>query len=276
MGQFFFELNLIVMNRISQLILLATIAIFLNACEKPWQPLFNGENLDGWETFIGTPLNGFEDLHESATTYKVFSVVEVDGENLIRISGEVNGSLATLDTFSNYHLELVFKWGEQVYTRRNSGLLYHSFGDFGEALGTWMTNIECQLMHENMGDTYLMNNTVCETKVRKVNENYTFALVGELTQFGKDFNGPGIKKAMNAEKPLGEWNTVELYSVGRTTVHVVNGEIVMVNTNTGVYENGEIRPLNSGRIQLQSEGSELYIKSIRVKPIKEIPVEIIE
>ncbi len=264
------------MNRITQLILLAIFVLILNACEQPWQPLFNGENLDGWETYIGTPLNGFEDLHASATTDKVFRVVEVDREKLIRISGEVNGSLATLDTFSNYHLELVFKWGEQVYTRRNSGLLYHSFGDFGDALGTWMTNIECQLMHENMGDTYLMNNTVCETKASKTDENYTFDPLGNLTQFGKDFNGPGIKKATDAENAIGEWNTVELYSVGRTTVHLVNGEIVMVNTHTGVFEDGDIRPLQSGKIQLQSEGSELFIKSLRIKPIKEIPVKIIE
>lgn len=264
------------MNRIPTLFLLAILFILLHGCEKPWQPLFNGENLEGWETYIGTPLNGFEDLHASATTDKVFRVVEVDGEKLIRISGEVNGSLATLDTFSNYHLELVFKWGEQVYTRRNSGLLYHSFGDFGEAIGTWMTNIECQLMHENLGDTYLMNNTVCETKVNQTEAGYTFDQGGELTQFGKDFNGPGIKKEVDAEMQLGEWNTVELYSFGRTTVHVVNGQTIMVNTSTGIFENGKIKPLQSGKIQLQSEGAELFIKSLRIKPIKEIPVEIMQ
>jgi len=264
------------MNRIQSLFLLAIISVLLHGCEKPWQPLFNGENLEGWETYIGTPLNGFEDLHAAATTNKVFQVIEVDGEKLIRISGEVNGSLATVDTFSNYHLELVFKWGEKIYTRQNSGLLYHSFGDFGEAIGTWMTNIECQLMHENLGDTYLMNNTVCETKVTQTDAGYTFDPGGQLTQFGKDFNGPGIKKAVDAEKPLGKWNTVELYSFGGMTVHVVNGQTVMINTNTGVFEDENIQPLQSGKIQLQSEGGELFIKSIRIKPIKEIPAEILQ
>ncbi len=265
------------MKKLSHITILAIIALFLSSCEKPWQPLYNGENLEGWDTYIGTPLTGFEDLHANATTDNVFKVEEVDGENLIHISGEVNGSLATVDTFSNYHLELVFKWGDKVYTKRNSGLLYHSFGEFGEAFGTWMTNIECQLMHENLGDTYLMNNTCCETNIKKHNDAFIYSLAGENTQFGEDFNGPGIKKATYAtENPIGEWNTVELYSLGRTTVHVVNGKTVMVNTNTGVYENGAIKPLSSGKIQLQSEGADLYIRSVRIKPIKEIPQEILQ
>ena len=264
------------MKKSTNILFFAVLSLFLSSCEKPWQPLFNGENLDGWETYIGTPLNGFEDLHATATTGKVFKVEEIDGEKLIHISGEVNGSLATIDTFSNYHLELVFKWGDKVYTNRNSGLLYHSFGEFGEAFGTWMTNIECQLMHGNLGDTYLMNNTCCETKADNQDDRFIYSVNGELTQFGKDFNGPGVKKAADAENPVGEWNTVELYSLGRTTVHVVNGKTVMINTNTGVYENGAIKPLSSGKIQLQSEGADLYIRSIRIKPIKEIPVEILQ
>ncbi len=264
------------MNRIVSLIIGTLFAFLLTSCEEPWQNLYNGENLEGWETFIGTPLRGFDEMPAAATPEKVFSIAEVGGEKLIHISGEVNGSLATIDTFSNYHLELVFKWGEQVYTRRNSGLLYHSFGEFGAAFGTWMTNIECQLMHENLGDTYLMNNTVCETNTELTDGKHIFTPNGKPTQFGSDFNGGGIKKALDAENPLGEWNTVELYSLDRTTVHVVNGQTVMVNTNTGIFENGKILPLSSGKIQLQSEGGDLFIKSVRIQPIRKIPSEILQ
>jgi hypothetical protein len=243
--------------------------------EKPWQPLFNGENLENWDMYLGTPLTGFEDLAEVATTGKVFTVVEENGEKLIRISGEVNGSLATRDTFANYHLQLVYKWGTEVYTNRNSGLLYHSFGEFGEALGTWMVNIECQLMHDRLGDTYLMNNTYCETSVKEVEGGFQYAKDGEVKKFGEKFNGKSIKKGSDLENPPGEWNTVDLYTVGRAAVHVVNGQTVMVNNNTGTVENGEIVPLTGGKIQLQSEGGELFIKTIQVKPIKEIPAEIL-
>lgn len=255
------------------------LAVLISSCSenKKWQPLFNGQNLDNWEKYIGTPLNGFEDLAEDATPEKVFSVVEADGVRMIHISGVVNGSLATRDTFSNYHLQLVFKWGENVYTTRNSGLLYHSFGDFGKALGTWMACIECQLMNDRMGDTYLMDNTYCETTVKEAEGGgFIFSKEGELKEFGRGFNGSGIQKAVDAKNPIGEWNTVELYSVGRTTVHVVNGQVTMVNTNTGKIENGEIIPLTAGRIQIQSEGAELLIKIIQIEPIKKIPMELLQ
>ena len=238
--------------------------------EQPWQNLYNGENIDNWDKYLGSALNGQDSLAQAATVEKVFSIVEEDGEKIIRISGEINGSLATRDTFSNYQLELVFKWGDEVYDRRNSGLLYHSFGEFGAAFGTWMTNIECQLMHDNLGDTYLMNNTYCEAAVEEVNDEFRFAAGGEVKKFSTEHNGQMIRKSTDAENQLGEWNTVELYSVGGTTVHVVNGETVMVNTNTGIVENGKVIPLTSGKIQLQSEGAEMFVKSVRIRPIEEI------
>ncbi len=257
---------------------LTALVISLSSCQKepPVQSLFNGTDLTNWDMFIGSALNGFDSLALLATPEKVFSVVDDNGTPVIRISGEVNGSLATREEFSNYHLTLVFKWGETVYTTRNSGLLYHSFGDFGAAFGTWMTNIECQLMHGSLGDTYLMNNTVCETSALK--NDSTGASVytpgAGVLPFGEKANGHGIKKLQDAEKPLGEWNTVELYSVGQTTVHVVNGVTVMVNTNTGVDENGTVRPLTAGKIQIQSEGGELFVKSINIIPIDKIPAEV--
>jgi hypothetical protein len=241
-----------------------------------WQSLFNGQDLSNWDMYLGKPLDGFEDLAQKATNEKVFSVVEENGEKLIRITGEINGSLATRDTFSNYHLQLVFKWGNEVFTRRNSGLLYHSFGDFGEALGTWMVNIECQLMHDRLGDTYLMNNTYCETAVREENGSYFYDANGEVKEFSMYHNGQLVNKSVDVENPLGEWNTVDLYCYGTTAVHVVNGQTVMVNKNTGTVNNGKIVPLSSGKIQLQAEGAELYIKTIQIKPIKELPSGLIQ
>jgi hypothetical protein len=264
------------MKKLTFLFITLGIIMFFTSCEKPWQPLFNGENLDNWDKHLGTPLSGYEDLALTATPGNVFSVVEENGEKLIRISGVVNGALATRDTFQNYHLQLVFKWGDEIHSRQNSGLLYHSFGDFGVAIGTWMTNIECQLMHERLGDTYLMENTYCETAVKEVEGGFIYAKDGEVKKFGKDFNGQGIKKAVDAENPLGEWNTVDLFCVGQTAVHVVNGQITMVNNNTGKVENGQVIPLTSGKIQLQSEGAELFVKSIQIKPIKEIPSELLK
>ena len=50
----------------------------------------------------------------------------------------------------------------------------------------------------------------------------------------------------------------------------------MMNTNIGKTENGQIIPVSSGKIQLQSEGAELFVKTIQIKPIKEIPKELLQ
>lgn len=235
--------------------------------------IFNGKNLSNWEIFLGNPISGYEDLAKMATPESTYHLVKIDGQNAIRISGDILASLATKKEYENYHLRIEFKWGEKVYGRRNSGLLYHSFGPFGASFGTWMANIELQLMHDNLGDTYLMNNTRCETKTNKSDDGKTFFYKpdGDKTVFSEKDNGRSIKKMKDAEKPLGEWNTVDLYCFGQKAIHVVNGEVVMVNENCSTIEDGKIVPLTKGKIQLQSEGGEFYIRKIEIEKIKKLP-----
>lgn len=240
--------------------------------------LFNGKNLKNWEISLGAPIAGFEELAKKATPASTYSISEVDGQKVIHISGEIFASLATKAEFENYHLRLEFKWGEKVTSQRNSGLLYHSFGPFGAAYGTWMASIEHQLKHESLGDTHLMANTYCETKTIKSSDgkNFNYSPEGQSTSFSETDNGRSVKKAKDAEKPLGEWNTVDLYCFGQTSVHVVNGQVVMVNTNNSKIENGLKIPLTKGRIQLQSEGGELFVRKVDIEKIKEIPAGLLK
>jgi len=257
-----------------------SLAMLCTSCKEKqsFSPLFNGTDLKNWDMFPGSSLgSNFDSLAESATIQNIFSVIEENGENIIRISGEINASLATKESFENYHLRLVFRWGDIVHSKRNSVLLYHSFGDFGVAFGTWMTNIECQMMHQNLGDTYLMMNTCCESAAVKSenSDDFVFTPGAESLAFGKHTTTPLIRKNSDNEKPLGEWNTIDLYCLGSTSVHVVNGVTVMVNTHTGVFENGEIKPLTSGKIQIQSEGAELFVKNIDIRKIAELPADVL-
>lgn len=240
--------------------------------------LFNGKNLKNWEIFLGSPVPGFEDLAKKATPASTYNIIELDGQKVIRVSGDINASLATKSEYENYHLRLEFKWGEKVFGKRNSGLLYHSFGPFGAAFGTWMANIEHQLMHDNLGDTYLMVNTWCETNAKKGDDGKTFFYSpdGKTTAFSETDNGRSIKKMKDAEKPLGEWNTVDLYCFGQTAVHVVNGQVVMINTNCSKIENDKKVPLTKGKIQLQSEGGEFFIRKVEIEKIKVIPSQFLK
>jgi hypothetical protein len=103
-----------------------------------------------------------------------------------------------------------------------------------------------------------------------------YAPDGQLSTFSEDTNGRSIKKLEDAEKPLGEWNTVDLYCFGQTAVHVVNGKVVMVNTNCSKNESGQLVPLTEGRIQIQSEGGEFFIRKIEITDITEIPAEFLK
>jgi len=240
--------------------------------------LFNGKNLKNWNIHLGSPISGFEDLAKKATPESTYQVVEVEGQKMIQVSGDIFASLATKAEYENYHLHLEFKWGDKVYGTRNSGLLYHSFGPFGAAFGTWMANIEHQLMHDNLGDTYLMCNTACDSKAVKSNDgkNFNYSPQGQTTEFSEKENGRSVKKAKDVEKPIGEWNTVDLYCFGQTSVHVVNGQVVLVNTNCSKIENGLKVPLTKGKIQIQSEGGELFIRKMEIEKIKEIQAELLK
>lgn len=251
---------------------------FLSYSANAQKSLFNGKNLKNWDIFLGSPIKGFEELAKNATPASTYQVVNIGGQKMIHVSGDINASLATKAEYGNYHLRLEFKWGEKVFGTRNSGLLYHSFGPFGAAFGTWMATIEHQLMHDNLGDTYLMSNTYCETKVKKGDDGktYFFSPEGQSTSFSETDNGRSIKKAKDAEKSLGEWNTVDLYCFGQTSVHVVNGQVVMVNTNCSKLENGLKLPLTKGKIQLQSEGGEFFIRKMEIEKIKGIPENLLK
>jgi hypothetical protein len=266
------------MRKLSFTLFTFSLILLFSSCEKPWQPLFNGENLDGWDTWVGPTEEGGEPVGLNKDPLNLFTVVDLDGEKVIRISGEVNASLATKEEFENYHLTMEFKWGDELFTRWNSGLLYHSYGDFGVGLGVWMSSHELQLMTGNVGDSYRMGKSYCEIPMVKNSDNkYVYSKDGEKKPSIPDTDTRIIAKNADHEKPAGEWNTVELYCVGGTSVHVVNGNVNMVNYNSSKYlGEGNIEPLTKGKIQFQSEGGELFVRNIKIKYITEIPAELLK
>ncbi|MEN8115552.1 MAG: DUF1080 domain-containing protein [Bacteroidota bacterium] len=260
------------------LILLVIFVLALTSCDNPWQSLFNGENLEGWETWIGPLEEGGEPVGLNKDPLNIFSVVELDGEKVIRISGEVNASIATKEEFENYHLTAEIKWGDEVFKTRNSGLLYHSFGEFGVGIGVWMSSHELQLWTGSLGDSYRMGKSYCEIPmVKNQDGKFVYSKDADKAPSIPDTETRIIAKDNDYENQVGEWNTVDLYCFGRTSVHVVNGQANMINYNSGKYlGEGNIEPLTKGKIQFQSEGGELFIKNIKIKPIKKIPEELFQ
>lgn len=245
--------------------------------EKP-NSLLNGKNLKGWNTYIGPKEKGGVPVGLNVDPLKIFSVVDLNGAKVLRISGEVNASVATEKEYENYHLRMVFKWGDKVYKQLNSGLLYHSYGEFGAGLDVWMSSHELQLCTGKIGDSYCMGKSYALIPAVKSadGKTYTYSPAGDKTTFGQGQTAPIAAKSADYEKPKGEWNTIDLYCFGRTSVHVVNGKVNMVNYDSGKIENGEVLPLTKGKIQIQSEGGELFVKTLELEPIQEIPEELLK
>jgi len=246
--------------------------------QKEMKSLLNGKDLKGWDTFIGPKEKDGPIVGVNVDPLNIFSVTELDGVKVLRISGEVNGSMATKKEYENYHIRMVFKWGDKVFTQLNSGLLYHSYGPFTIGLGVWMSSHELQLCTGKMGDSYCMGKSYFEVPVVKGadGKTYTYSPSGEKATFGVGQKASNAAKSADYEKPKGEWNTIDLYCFGQTSVHVVNGKVNMVNYNSCMIEGGVLTPLTKGKIQLQSEGGELFVKTLEIEAIQEIPAELLK
>ena len=70
------------------------------------------------------------------------------------------------------------------------------------------------------------------------------------------------------------WNTVEVILEGDRSKHLVNGRIV--NTAWDIKQPdpqnpARMIPLKSGRILLEAEGSEIWFRDVRIKPLGQTP-----
>jgi hypothetical protein len=250
--------------------------------DKPaeeWTPLFNGKDLTGWETWLAKPHGGTEPVGLNKDPKKVYTVVEEDGQPAIRISGEIFGALTTKKEFGNYQLRLEFKWGTKKWPPReneirDSGLLYHCVGPHGAMGSYWMQSLEFQIEEHDTGDFWSVAGATVDVEGRKNKQGeVVYEKGGMKFTIPGDVKEPRIIKSADYEKPTGEWNTLDLLAVGTTSVHIVNGKPNMVMTNARRKVKGRQEPLTRGKIQLQSEGAEVFYRNIAVRPLDKIPDE---
>ncbi len=274
----------------SVLILVLGISCINQSSKKPeWEPLFNGEDLAGWDTFLGP---AYDTVLKKRDTIpiglnidpaKVFTIVKLGDENVIRISGENFGGISTIREFENYHLQLQFRWGQLKWAprktgKKDSGLMYHAVGPHGADGGNWMRSHEFQIQEGDCGDYWACAGAIAETRAAKdENSNYVFNNGGDMLTFSTTSpSGRRCIKFPDGEKPSGEWNTLDLYCFGNTSIHSVNGVVNMILHNSRQSEGGTEIPLTRGKIQIQSEGAEVFYRNIRISSIDKLPVDILK
>lgn len=250
----------------------------------PQVSLFNGKDLKAWNAWLGyaDPALTYKrppiaPIGATAQSAEIFKVVQEDGRPALYVNGKIWGSLVHKGDFKDYHLRLQYKWGKGRWAPRetqapNNGLLYHSHGAPGAVWGTWSQAVEFEIMTGSIGMVVpvgeaisVVTNAVDDPSLIKPNLRYAPTGRAVTAQGGtSDWN---VEAYSDAEKPAGEWNTLDLYVLGDRAVHVVNG--VPVLEVRDLKAGGQL--LTHGAIQLQSEGAETFFRDITLEPITALP-----
>ncbi len=182
--------------------------------------LFNGKDLSNWTFYL---------KDQTVDPSTVFTVKD----DVINISGNPFGYMRTKEKYSDYKLHVEWRWPVEA---TNSGVFVH--GQEPDAI--WLKCIECQLMAGNAGDFVCMNGADIAERSDK-----TKAVVK--------------KNAESTEKPVGEWNTMEVTCKGNIIEVIVNGVLMNKGTNCNI---------TNGSICLQSEGKDIQFRNVYITKLK--------
>jgi len=271
------------------LLLSSALLASLQSADAPaWQPLLD-RNLSQWEVWIGVPHASVAGLPPGTAQSdnvtkgsplglnqdpkKVFSVIEQDGQIVLKITGEIYGGLTTLASYGDYHFSCQVRWGEKKWAprdnlRRDSGLLYHCTGPHGAFWNVWKRCVEFQVQEKDFGDLFMLAGTGGDVRYRdlEVKAQYDPKGIWDPTKPLRPLGR--VQRSADHESPHGEWTTLEIYTLGNRALHLVNGNLVMAIENIRVNKEG---PLTAGQVQIQSEGAEVYYRDIKLRPISQFP-----
>ncbi len=192
-------------------------------------PLFNGKDLTGWKAVTDA-----KDVDAS----KTWTVAD----GVLKCSGQPVGYLITEKAdFRDYTLTLEWRWPEGG-KGGNSGVLVHATTP--AALGVWPRSMEIQLGAGDAGDFW------------SIPEAVTIQI---LDQAKRQQGRRHLNLTDGTEKPIGQWNTMQVTCQGDTIRVLVNG--VLVNEGTDCSE-------TQGAIALQSEGAPIEFRNLRIQPAK--------
>jgi len=244
-------------------------------------PLFDGKSLDNFYTWL-------VDSHREDPLRVITVVDQVDGAPAIRISGEKWGGLVTRDAYRDYRLVVEFRWGPVTWGQRknaarDSGVLVHAQGADGNTgrdfNGPWMRSVEAQIIEGGVGDIILVagfepDGTRLTPRVtaragRDRDGESVFDPAGEAREFdsgrinwyGRDPDWAdklGFRGKADVESPFGEWTRLEVLAQGDRLTYFVNGKVVNEASRASLTE---------GKIIIQSEGAEIYIRRIELQPV---------
>jgi hypothetical protein len=243
--------------------LLALAPSLLTAAET--LALFNGKDLTGWT--LDTPARDgmtadkevpMKDGIMTIDTRKMEwwnanppSFMVRDG--VLVSMGNPKGHLVTEQEFSNYKLVVEYRFSKSP---GNCGVLVHASSP-RYLYDMFPKSIEVQMMHENAGDFWCIgeNIEVPDMEVRRPRKDENQKFGGEAPDARRI-----IRHTHNVEKPLGEWNTMEIECKGDEIIVQVNGKLV---------NHGKKSTASTGKIALQAEGAEVEFRKVELTKLAE-------
>ncbi len=209
-------------------------------CFSQSESLFNGKDLDGWHV----------DVPAMDGDPNVASPFIVRNGLLVSL-GNPNGHLITDRSFSNYRLEVEYRFPGNP---GNCGVLVHASTP-RILYDMFPQSIEVQMMHENAGDFWCIREDITVPDM----ERRRGAKANWGTSEGKERRIKNLTDG--SEAPLGEWNRMQIEVLDRRVRVWVNGDLV---------NDGYDATANEGRIALQAEGAEVEFRKLMLTPIKEL------
>jgi len=156
-------------------------------------------------------------------------------DGVLICKGNPGGYIHTKKDYKNFVMRLEWRFNPVTKQAGNSGVLFRMVGDHK----VWPKSVEAQLQSGSAGDFWNIENVKMSTEKARL-------------------NGRNTKHTHAAERPLGEWNEYEIIVNKGDVILKVNGE--ELNRAWDVEE-------VAGKICLQSEGTEIHFRNIRVVPL---------
>lgn len=201
--------------------------------------LFNGKDLSGWQADVPKADNN-PDIEPS--------FIVRDG-NLVSL-GKPLGHLITTSSHSNYRLLVEYRFPGKP---GNCGVLVHT-SEPRVLHDMFPASIEVQMQHQHAGDFWVIGEDI------KVPDMATRRPLREGQKYG-GFKGDARhihNLTEGSEAQLGEWNRMEIICKGDEIIVWVNGDLV---------NHGYAASVDSGKIALQAEGTEVEFRKVDLYPL---------
>ena len=200
--------------------------------------LFNHTDLSGWHADV--PQRDSEPALPVPFTVK---------DGLLVIAGEPRGHLISDSVFSNYRLEVEYRFSGKP---GNAGVLIHS--STPRALyHMFPKSIEVQMESGNAGDFWcIVEDITVPDMLRRRGPRENWGIT--------EGKGRRITHLVDGkEQAVGEWNRIVVEAVGRRITVWVNGTLMNRGTNATA---------DRGQIAIQSEGAPVEIRKVELTPIR--------